>query len=52
MEIKAMMAYILSRYDIRLESDRGCPDPLFIGLGVLPDPATKVMFRRRSGRGV
>lgn len=47
-ELKAMMAYLVMHYDVRLgdgETER--PKDIEFGVHIIPNPDAKVMFRRR-----
>ena len=47
--MKAMMAYIVLNYDIKIPGDGPRPKNLYHGLThVLPDPNGKGLFRRRK----
>ncbi|EJF57560.1 cytochrome P450 [Dichomitus squalens LYAD-421 SS1] len=48
-EMKAIMAYIIFHYDLKIPGDGSRPKNLYHGLThVLPDPNGKVLFRRRK----
>ena len=48
-ELKALVAYVLMTYDIKLEDDkpRVPPEPRWFGTSLLRDETSKIMFRRR-----
>ncbi len=47
-ELKALVAYVLMMYDIKLEDDKRVPPvPRWLGTSLLPDETSKIMFRRR-----
>nr|BAD94556.1 cytochrome P450 [Phanerodontia chrysosporium] len=46
-ELKAILAYMLMHYDIKPEQEGVRPENKSMGLGVLPNPDAKVMFRKR-----
>jgi len=45
-EVKAMLAYVLLNYDVKM-ANPGCPPELWFGLLSIPDPTAEVMFRKR-----
>ncbi|KAF8325934.1 cytochrome P450, partial [Amanita rubescens] len=45
-EIKAMLAYILLNYDVKMANDRGLPAEWWFGSNSSPDPTAEVMFRK------
>ncbi|GJJ07764.1 hypothetical protein Clacol_001969 [Clathrus columnatus] len=45
--LKAVMAYIILNYDVKLGDEGVLPKNLFVGTFCIPDPTAKVMFRRR-----
>ncbi|EPT03342.1 hypothetical protein FOMPIDRAFT_87777 [Fomitopsis schrenkii] len=47
-EVKAILAYILLNYDLKLEKPDGRPENLYLGPSILPHPRAKVMFRKRK----
>lgn len=47
MNMKVLLAYIVSNYDIKFEEGKGVPPELFLGGVRLPGNAT-VMFRARQ----
>ncbi|KAI5118160.1 hypothetical protein M0805_005782 [Coniferiporia weirii] len=47
-ELKAMMAYVLLMYGIKLETEGIRPANLWMGTRLSPNPAAKVLFRKRS----
>jgi len=50
-ELKAMLCYVVMNYDIKLEGGETVrPENLYVGSTVSPNPAAKVMFRKRTQR--
>ncbi|CDO73437.1 hypothetical protein BN946_scf185013.g72 [Trametes cinnabarina] len=47
-ELKAMLAYIVLNYDIKLGGDGKRPANLHWGWAILPDPNAEVLFRKRQ----
>ncbi|KAI6005461.1 cytochrome P450 [Pisolithus albus] len=45
--MKTMMAHIVMSYDVKLEDDTCHPQTLRVGRSIVPNPAAKVMFRKR-----
>ncbi|KIK12874.1 hypothetical protein PISMIDRAFT_689125 [Pisolithus microcarpus 441] len=45
--LKTMMAHIVMSYDVKLEDDTCRPQTLRVGRSIVPNPAAKVMFRKR-----
>ena len=43
-EVKAMLAYVLLNYDIKMAKR---PSELWFGFSSIPDPTAEVMFRKR-----
>ena len=53
MELKAILAYILLNYDMKLAGDGSRPRDIYASLAVVPAPDGRVLFRKREGsRGV
>jgi hypothetical protein len=46
-EIKAMLVYLLTRYELRTEAEGVRPKDSFVGPTALPDTKAKVLFRKR-----
>ncbi|EJD49232.1 cytochrome P450 [Auricularia subglabra TFB-10046 SS5] len=46
-EMKAMMAYMVTHYDIRMEQDGVVPAEKWIGASVIPDRTARVLIRKR-----
>ena len=46
--LKTMLAHLVMSYDIKLEDDKIRPKRLRFGVNMYPDPAAKIMFRRRA----
>ena len=47
-ELKALLAYILLNYDIKLGGDGRRPPNLFYGTNVVPSVRAEVLFRKRQ----
>ena len=47
-ELKALLAYIVLNYDLKLGGDGKRPANLFRGAVVIPSPTGQVLFRRRQ----
>ncbi|KAH9849220.1 cytochrome P450 [Lenzites betulinus] len=47
-ELKAMLAYIVLNYDMKLPGDGKRPDNLYLGPTVVAAPTAEVMFRKRQ----
>ena len=47
-ELKAMLAYIVLNYDLRLGGDGVRAPDVFAALAALPAPTTRVLFRPRK----
>ncbi|TFY52837.1 hypothetical protein EVJ58_g9786 [Rhodofomes roseus] len=47
-EVKAVMAYILLNYDVKLHEGSGRPENLYVGPSIIANPWAKIMFRRRK----
>ncbi|KAI5118161.1 hypothetical protein M0805_005783 [Coniferiporia weirii] len=47
-ELKAMMAYIVSTYDVKLEKEGAKPPNMWMGARLSPNPTAKVLFRKRT----
>ena len=47
-EIKLMLAYVIMNYDVKLENDGVRPKDMWSGTCCVPDPNSKVLFRRRA----
>lgn len=43
-----MMAHVVMNYDVKFEDEGVRPPNMWHGLTVWPDPAAKVMFRKRQ----
>nr|BAL05135.1 cytochrome P450 [Phanerodontia chrysosporium]BAL05136.1 cytochrome P450 [Phanerodontia chrysosporium] len=46
-ELKAMLAYLVVNYDVKFEKEGVRPENMHVGLTISPDPAGKVLFRKR-----
>ncbi|KAJ8475002.1 hypothetical protein ONZ51_g6824 [Trametes cubensis] len=47
-ELKAMLAYIVLNFDIKLDGDGKWPENIHWGPAVIPDPNARVLFRKRK----
>jgi cytochrome P450 len=47
-ELKAMMAHLLLKYDIRAEVEGVRPPNSNVGQSIMPNMAAKVLFRKRQ----
>ena len=47
-ELKAMMAYIVMNYDVKLEQEGVRPPNVYAGFVVAPNPTAKVLFRKHQ----
>ncbi|KAI6032208.1 hypothetical protein BKA83DRAFT_4210952, partial [Pisolithus microcarpus] len=47
-ELKTMLAYILTSYDIKFEGRVSRPSIIHWDLNVIADPTARVMFRKRT----
>ncbi|KAI0778805.1 cytochrome P450 [Trametes elegans] len=47
-ELKALLAFIILNYDLKLGGDGQRPANLYWGLNVVPAPSGKVLFRKRA----
>ncbi|KAF8897198.1 cytochrome P450 [Infundibulicybe gibba] len=47
-ELKAILAHVLLKYDVKLEDDSGRPADHWLGAAAIPNPYAKVMFRQRT----
>ena len=47
-ELKAMLAFMVVHYDIKLAGDGVRPPNVYFGNSVVPSPAGKLMFRKRQ----
>ncbi|KAH9923621.1 cytochrome P450 [Fomitopsis serialis] len=47
-EVKAVLAYILLNYDVKLFEGGGRPANLYVGPSIIPNPWAKMMFRKRK----
>ncbi|KIP02170.1 hypothetical protein PHLGIDRAFT_20514 [Phlebiopsis gigantea 11061_1 CR5-6] len=46
-ELKAMMAYLVLNYDVKLEEDGVRPENFYIGMTISPNPKATVLFKKR-----
>ena len=47
-ELKAMLAFMVVHYDIKLAGDGSRPSNIFFGSSVVPSSSGKLMFRKRQ----
>lgn len=47
-ELKMMLAYIVSSYDVKLEDDSSPPGNVYWDLNIVADPVARIMFRKRT----
>lgn len=47
-ELKAMLAHVVTTYDVKLENEGVVPEPLWVASALVPNPTAKVMFRKRQ----
>ena len=47
-ELKAMMAYLLLNYDVKMENEGVRPKDSFKGTRTYPDPVAEVLFKKRK----
>ncbi|KAI0354621.1 cytochrome P450 [Trametes cingulata] len=47
-ELKAMFAYMIVNYDMKLPEGQGRPENVYWGATVVPNPTTEVLFRKRQ----
>ena len=48
-ELKAMLAFIVVNYDLKLAGDGKRPQTVYFGSSIIPSPNGKLMFRKRQG---
>lgn len=48
MELKAILAYILLNYDMKLGGDGSRPQDVYIATGMMPAPRGRVLFKKRE----
>ena len=46
-ELKALLAYILLNYDLKLGGDGKLPPNVYYGVNVVPSMSGEVLFRKR-----
>ena len=46
-ELKAMLAYIVVNYDLKIAGDGERPPNMYIGANVVPSPKGEILFRKR-----
>ena len=46
-QIKIILAYVLTKYDMRFKDGHGRPSNILFEVNVLADPSVRVMFKRR-----
>ena len=47
-EMKAMMAYMLTHYDMKMEHDGEVPKETWFGFAVIPDRNARMVIRKRE----
>lgn len=47
-EIKVILAYIITNYDLKLKPGTGKPGSFHYGFAILPDSEAEIMFKRRG----
>ena len=47
-ELKAILAYIVANYDLKIAGDGGRPANLYFGANVVPSPKGQILFRKRK----
>ena len=47
-ELKAMLAFMVVNYDLKLAGDGARPANVFFGSSVVPAPSGQLMFRKRQ----
>ncbi|RPD64699.1 cytochrome P450 [Lentinus tigrinus ALCF2SS1-7] len=47
-ELKAMLAFIVLNYDLKLANDAPRPENRCFGAAIIPDPTAEIMFRKRQ----
>jgi len=47
-ELKAMMAYLVMHYDVKMEQEGVIPEPTWFATKLIPCPVAEVLFRKRS----
>jgi len=47
-ELKAMLAYVLLNYDIKLPGDGSRPPNFWFSANCIPNPTGEVMFKKRT----
>ena len=47
-ELKALLAYLVLNYDMKLGGDGKRPASIFYGTNVIPSPTGQVLFRKRQ----
>ena len=47
-ELKALLAYLVLNYDMKLGDDGKRPASIFYGTNVIPSPTGQVLFRKRQ----
>ncbi|KAH8091762.1 cytochrome P450 [Cristinia sonorae] len=46
-ELKGMLAHLLLNYDIKMENEGAIPKNLWLGVRMLPNPTSEIMYKRR-----
>ena len=47
-ELKSLLVFLIMNFDFKLAGDGVRPDNIYLGEAVSPDPAAKLMFRKRK----
>ena len=47
-ELKAIMAYIVVNYDLKIGGDGKRPENLYFAATMIPDPKGEILFRKRK----
>lgn len=48
-ELKALLAFVVLNYDVKLEKDGVRPPDEYFGNSIIPNRTAKVLFRKRAG---
>ncbi len=47
-ELRAVLAYIVMNYDLKLEGGGPRPKNFFFAVGLVPPPSGRILFRKRE----
>lgn len=47
-EIKILLVHLLSKYDFKFVEGEGKPKPMEVGVSIVPNPKSSIMYRRRA----